>query len=88
IEVIVDQPIDSIHRALEKVPEIIKVHSYDSIGYRIEATRDIRPEAAEAVISAGGRLLHLGVHAQSLDDIYSAYFKEVEHDGTRLTTTQ
>jgi len=31
-------------------------------------------------VTAGGRLMQLGVRAQSLDDIYSAYFKEVKNE--------
>jgi len=87
IHVDVEQPIEGIQQALERVPEVLQVRANDSRGYMIEARRDIRPEAAEAVVSAGGRLLHLGVQAQSLDDIYSAYFKEVEHDRDRLAAT-
>jgi len=71
-----------ILQALEKIPAVAAVHVSDSKVYEIEATQDVRAEAAQAVISAGGRLLHLGIQTQSLDDIYSAYFKEVEHDGS------
>jgi hypothetical protein len=32
------------------------------------------------VIEAGGKLLRLSAHAQSLDDVYSAFFKEVKNE--------
>ena len=57
-----------------------QVHATSPNTLELEATQDVRPEAAQAVITGGGRLLQLGVQAQSLDDIYSAYFKEVKND--------
>lgn len=72
-----------ILQALEKVPGVSSVNATDSRAYEIEAAQDVRAEAAEAVITAGGKLLKLGIQAQSLDDIYSAYFKEVEHEHRR-----
>lgn len=86
IQVDVDSARPAILQALERIPEVSNVRVGDSKGYEVEATRDVSPEAAEAVISAGGRLLRLGVQAQSLDDIYSAYFKEVEHGGSHIAT--
>jgi ABC-2 type transport system ATP-binding protein len=74
----------AILQALEKVPEVHHVRRSDTVGYVLEAAKDVRAHAAEAVITAGGRLLKLGVQAQSLDDIYSAYFKEVEHDRSSI----
>ena len=77
----------AIPKALAQIPGVTDIHINDSSGYVVEATHDIRPEAAQAVISAGGRLLRLSVQTQSLDDIYSAYFKEVEHDGSLSAAT-
>ncbi len=82
IQIDVEGVQSEIRQALEKIPGVTQVRSVDSKGYEVEAEYDIRPEAAQAVIAAGGRLLRLGAHAQSLDDIYSAYFKEVAHDGS------
>ncbi len=72
--------------ALEKIPKVLNAQLIDGRVYQLQASQDVRPEAAQAVISVGGRLLHLGVQAQSLDDIYSAYFKEVEYDRRHLAT--
>ena len=65
--------------ALEKIGGVANVRPADKRLYELEAERDVRPEAAQAVIAAGGRLLHLGVQEQSLDDIYAAYFKEAQN---------
>ena len=46
----------------------------------IEARKDVRADAADAVIKAGGRLRSLNVESQSLDDIYTRYFEEVRHE--------
>lgn len=73
-----------ILQALKRVPQVTNIRAADSQVYEVEASQDVRAEAAEAVISAGGRLLRLGVQAQSLDDIYSAYFKEAENDGNHI----
>jgi ABC-2 type transport system ATP-binding protein len=48
---------------------------------RLLAERDVRPEAAAAVVAAGGRLLRLSVEEPSLEAIYTAYFKT--HEGAR-----
>ena len=45
--------------------------------FEIEAQKDVRADAADAVIKAGGRLQSLTVESQSLDDIYTHYFEEV-----------
>lgn len=73
-----------IQEALEKIPQVAAVRVSDSKVYEVEATHDVRAEAARAVIDAGGSLLRLGIQTQSLDDIYSAYFKEVQHDGSHI----
>jgi ABC-2 type transport system ATP-binding protein len=36
----------------------------------------VRPDAAAAVIAAGGRLLSLSIEEPSLDDIYTRYFQK------------
>lgn len=45
--------------------------------FTLVAKNDLRPEAAVAVVGAGGRLLGLDVEAPSLDDIYARYFGQV-----------
>lgn len=66
-------------QALERLPDAVDVVQEDGNRYRVTAHRDLRAEAAEAVVKAGGRLLGLEVEVPSLDDIYARYFQEVEH---------
>jgi len=69
----------AIQSALQKVPGAVQVELADGRLYRVEAEHDLRPAAAEAVITAGGKLLKLDVETQNLDEIYAQYFNEVEH---------
>jgi ABC-2 type transport system ATP-binding protein len=56
-----------------------KVQVTDGV-IEIEAQKDIRADVAEAVIKAGGKLQSLNAESQSLDDIYTRYFEEVNHE--------
>jgi ABC-2 type transport system ATP-binding protein len=61
-----------------KFSEIPGVKAVDQAGpsrYRLLADRDVRPQAAMAVVSAGGALRQLLVEEPSLDAIYNAYFQ-------------
>jgi ABC-2 type transport system ATP-binding protein len=52
--------------------------------YRLTCDSDVRPEAATAVVAAGGRLLNLSVAQPSLEAIYTRYFQNtVAHEGGR-----
>jgi ABC-2 type transport system ATP-binding protein len=42
---------------------------------RLQADRDVRPEAATEVVAMQGRLKFLGVQEPSLDAIYTRYFE-------------
>jgi ABC-2 type transport system ATP-binding protein len=42
---------------------------------RLQADRDVRPEAAVEVVAMEGRLKFLGLQEQSLDAIYTRYFE-------------
>jgi len=44
--------------------------------YEIQASADVRGEAADAVRAAGGRLLSLSARQPSLDEVYNHYFTE------------
>lgn len=79
IQIVADGPQDAILQALNQVSGLSNVRALNARHYAVEAERDLRPEIAQAVVSAQGRLYKLDLQAQSLDDIYSAYFKEVEH---------
>jgi ABC-2 type transport system ATP-binding protein len=72
-------PTGVIKPALVALPGVANVKQVESKTFHIEAERDLRAEAASAVVKAGGKLLKLDVETQSLDDIYTHYFEEVEN---------
>ncbi len=61
---------------LAKVPGVQRVQSVGPGRLVLHAQRDVRPEAAAAVVAAGGRLLRLAVEEPSLEAIYQRYFQE------------
>jgi ABC-2 type transport system ATP-binding protein len=69
----------TIAEALKSIPGALNVERVGELVYQVEAKKDLRAEAAAAVVGASGRLLKLDVETQSLDDIYAKYFQEVEH---------
>ena len=66
---------------LASVPGVQKVETVAPNRLRLLADRDVRPEAAAAVVAAGGRLLRLSVEVPSLEAIYTRYFQT--HEGAR-----
>jgi ABC-2 type transport system ATP-binding protein len=62
---------------LKVVPGVKSVESVGGHHMRIYAERDVRSDAAAAVIAAGGRLLRLSVETPSLDLIYNRYFENL-----------
>jgi ABC-2 type transport system ATP-binding protein len=65
---------------LRQLPGVRSVEETGPGRLRMLAERDVRPEAAAAVVGAGGRLTHLSVEEPSLDVIYRRYF---ENQGVR-----
>ena len=61
------------------IPGVQQVELAGANRLRLLATGDVRPEAAAAVVAAGGRLLRLSVEEPSLEAIYSRYFQT--HEG-------
>lgn len=70
---------EKLKGSLEKLPGVVKVNRPKENIYELEAESDIRPQVAEAVVQAGGKLLQLDIETQSLDEIYARYFQKVEH---------
>jgi ABC-2 type transport system ATP-binding protein len=66
---------------LASVPGVQQVENVAPNRLRLLADRDVRPEAATAVVAAGGRLLRLSVEVPSLEAIYTRYFQT--HEGAR-----
>lgn len=69
----------TLEEALRRLAGVVNVKRPDAKAYELEATGDLRAEAARTVVEAGGKLLSLNVEALSLDEIYTRYFEEVEH---------
>ncbi|MGC1957642.1 MAG: DUF4162 domain-containing protein, partial [Pseudolabrys sp.] len=61
---------------LANVPGVTAVEAIGTNRMRLLAQHDVRPDAAAAVIAAGGRLLSLSIEEPSLDDIYTRYFQK------------
>jgi ABC-2 type transport system ATP-binding protein len=61
------------------IPGVQQVEPAGTNRFLLLATGDVRPEAAAAVVAAGGRLLRLSVEEPSLEAIYSRYFQT--HEG-------
>ena len=69
---------------LAEVPGVQKVEAAGTNRWRLTCDHDVRPEAAAAVVAAGGRLLRLSVEEPSLEAIYTRYFQT--HEGERHAT--
>jgi ABC-2 type transport system ATP-binding protein len=61
---------------LAQVPGVHTVETPGSERFRLLADRDVRPDAAAAVVAAGGRLRRLSVEDPSLEAIYTRYFHD------------
>jgi len=79
VQIKANGPDVKLRKALQSLPEVNKVDFANGV-FEIEARKDVRADAADAVIKAGGRLQSLNVESQSLDDIYTRYFEEVSHE--------
>ena len=60
---------------LAAVPGVRHVETAGPGRFRLLAEGDMRPQAAAAVVNAGGQLRHLSVEVPSLDAIYNRYFQ-------------
>jgi ABC-2 type transport system ATP-binding protein len=61
---------------LAQVPGVTSVETTGPDRVRLLADRDVRPDAAVAVVAAGGRLRRLSVEDPSLEAIYTRYFHD------------
>jgi ABC-2 type transport system ATP-binding protein len=64
------------------VPGVKAVEAVGPGRFRLLAEGDVRPQAAAAVVNAGGQLRRLSFEEPSLDAIYNRYFQsqaEVQH---------
>jgi ABC-2 type transport system ATP-binding protein len=65
-----------VSEQLAAVSGVQKVERLGAARLLLMADRDVRPEAAAAVVGGGGRLLRLAVEEPSLEAIYTDYFKQ------------
>jgi len=72
-------PQAAILEALRRLPDATKAEMAGPERYMVEGRRDLRGEAARAVVEAGGSLRALQLEEPSLDDVYARYFQEVEY---------
>jgi ABC-2 type transport system ATP-binding protein len=64
-----------LDRRLATIPGVTHVETVTAERFRLIADRDVRPDAARAVVAANGALRRLSVDEPSLDAIYARYFK-------------
>ena len=62
------------------LPGVVNVTHAAPNRYELEAKNDLRPQAARAVVEAGGQLMSLNVEVPGLDEIYARYFKQEVED--------
>ena len=64
---------------LREIPGVVKIDYTAPDSITMVAAKDLRAEAARTIVQAGGELMALDIESLSLDDIYNAYFEEVNH---------
>ncbi|TMJ50154.1 MAG: ABC transporter ATP-binding protein [Alphaproteobacteria bacterium] len=72
-----------IARRLAAIPGVTNVETLATDRFRMTADRDVRPEAARAVVAADGSLRRLSVDEPSLEAIYARYF-QIRPEGRTL----
>lgn len=64
-----------IARRLAMIPGVTQVETLAADRFRMTAERDVRPDAARAVVAVDGALRKLSVDEPSLEAIYARYFQ-------------
>ncbi len=73
---------NGIARKLSTIPGVTKVETLSADRYRMTAERDVRPDAANAVVAVNGALTRLSVDEPSLEAIYAHTF-QAKREGVR-----
>jgi len=77
VEVEADAPNDTdLAQRFSAVPGVTAVERVAADRFRLTADRDVRPEAARAVVAANGALRRLSVDEPSLEAIYTRFFQD------------
>ncbi len=72
-----------IARRLAMIPGVTQVEALAADRFRMTAERDVRPDAARAVVAVDGALRKLSVDEPSLEAIYARYFQGQPIGGVR-----
>jgi ABC-2 type transport system ATP-binding protein len=72
-----------IARRLQMVPGVSNVETLAADRFRMTADRDVRADAARAVVAVNGALRRLSVDEPSLEAIYARYFQARPASGAR-----
>jgi ABC-2 type transport system ATP-binding protein len=64
-----------VARRLAMIPGVTQVETLAADRFRMTAERDVRPDAARAVVAVDGALKRLSVDEPSLEAIYASYFQ-------------
>jgi len=72
-----------IARRLAAIPGVGNVETLADDRFRMTADRDVRADAARAVVAANGALRRLSVDEPSLEAIYARYFQAPPSGGVR-----
>ncbi len=70
---------DGLVKRLSALPGVRNVEAPSPGRFRMTCDRDLRAEAAAAVVAAGGRLKQLTLDQPSLEVIYTRYFQQAAH---------
>jgi ABC-2 type transport system ATP-binding protein len=70
-----------LEQRLQAIAGVTGVERVSEDRYRLTADRDVRPEAARAVVAANGALRRLSVADPSLEAIYTQYFQQQKANG-------
>jgi ABC-2 type transport system ATP-binding protein len=65
-----------IAQRLATIPGVSSVQRLAQDRFRMTAERDVRPDAARAVVAVNGALKRLSVEEPSLEAIYARYFQD------------
>jgi ABC-2 type transport system ATP-binding protein len=66
---------------LKAIPGVTDAANIGEGRYQLSASRDVRSDAARAVVNAGGALTQLSVDKPSLDTIYTKFFEQQASNG-------
>jgi ABC-2 type transport system ATP-binding protein len=70
---------NDLEQIFRRVPAVTRVERVGDGSFALAADRDVRPAVAAAVADAKADLLGLSVHVPTLDEIYTTYFRELDH---------